>query len=668
MTKTHHLLHLAIGVFICCGHCAQAVINVGLQPYDLFQSRYKQVVILTINTVDSQAGIVQCRVTESLKGQMAVGQPIELHFTGDMSGMVARYAEEGDFKPGQPIVCLAGRTRRTKDLMVYANGFYLGQMTDPEHWELNESSQAMTGVDGQAINTLAGTWNGSTEQLARMVRDIAAGRDFFPRKAYARFAADRLLDDLDKPVTGIGVYDLEGDGDLDIVACSLSGDQIYLQVKPNEFANATDAMGIQSRSRTCSLADMNGDGLTDMLLDQILYMGRFADRRFQFSRAGPLPFKSDKPLKSAQWVELNGDGYPDVLVSLCGGGLRVFQNGMPERQGFNETTRAMGLDRDDCGAGQDGYVTVGDWNGDGRCDLFYAAGRGFLMKQTAQGQFQAIPHSVAFTFNSGPLGRPGQTGAGAFLPLFQPETMDLVVPLEDGWLIVANQQGLPVDVTEWGNEISEGSQAHLATIGADLNLDGYWDFYTISNSDNGHNRFIVNRGYGSFMLASVHKHFESMFNGPAHQRGGQAVACGDLNDDGAPDLVLGNAQGQIVIISNDTRATRNPIEHPPHEIAILEQVRLFKVRVLGSKGVTQAAVRLYTEDGRLVARCDIGLVGGSGSCGPQEALFALRACDTPHRVQVRYADGLERTVDLPKTVEPYTTLNVDRGEGGNDVW
>jgi hypothetical protein len=666
MTIKRTLFTLA--VLACWSHSAHAVINVGLQPYDLFQTRYKHVVILTINTVEAEAGLVHCEVTESLKGKIEAGQKIQLSFVGDMKQMVALYDEQGDFKPGKSIVCLAGRTRRTKDLMIYANGFYLGQMTDTAHWTLNKSGQAMTGVDGQAINTLAGTWNGSTEQLVRMVRDIAAGRDFFPRKAYARFAPDRLLDDLDKPVTGLGVYDIEGDGDLDIVACSQAGDRIYLQVKPNEFANATQAMGIRSRSRTCALADMNGDGLTDMLLDGTLYQGLFAHKKFQFVKGAPLPVNSSASLKSAQWVELNGDGYPDVLMSLAGGGLRTFQNKMPESQGFVESTQKMGLDKAPCGAGLDGLVTVGDWNGDGRCDLFYAAGPGFLLQQTVQGTFEAIPHSVDFAFGSGAQGKPGLTGAGAFLPLFRPDVMDLVVPLEEGWLIIANHAGRPVDVTEWGNEISEGSQAHLAALGADLNLDGYVDFYTISNTDNGHNRFIVNRGYGSFMLASVHKHFETMFSGPAHQRGGQAVATGDLNGDGAPDLVLGNAQGQIVIIQNDTLATRTPIAHPPVEIEAMEKVRLFKVRVLGSRGVTQAWVRLLASDGRVLAHGDIGLQGGTGSCGPQEVLFALRDCDTPLSVQVRFSDGFKQAVDLPETLESYTTVNVIRKGEGDDAW
>ncbi len=96
MIKKHALVSLTIAVLVCWGHCAHAVINVGLQPYDLFQSRYKQVVILTIDTVKPQAGLVHCKVTESLKGKIGVGQKIQLSFVGDMRQMVGQYDEQGD--------------------------------------------------------------------------------------------------------------------------------------------------------------------------------------------------------------------------------------------------------------------------------------------------------------------------------------------------------------------------------------------------------------------------------------------------------------------------------------------------------------------------------------------------------------------------------------------
>ena len=54
--------------------------------------------------------------------------------------------------------------------------------------------------------------------------------------------------------------------------------------------------------------------------------------------------------------------------------------------------------------------------------------------------------------------------------------------LESGWRLIENRDGSPVDVTEYGNEISEGSYLHLATIAEDFNLDGHVDFYTVSRA------------------------------------------------------------------------------------------------------------------------------------------------------------------------------------------
>ena len=79
------------------------------------------------------------------------------------------------------------------------------------------------------------------------MEDLAAGRDFFPHKAYARFQSDVALDKLAGPVTGLGVYDLEGDGDEDIIACSPTGVRIYLQGDPMQFADATKSLGHRAR-------------------------------------------------------------------------------------------------------------------------------------------------------------------------------------------------------------------------------------------------------------------------------------------------------------------------------------------------------------------------------------------------------------------------------------
>ncbi|MEM7791280.1 MAG: VCBS repeat-containing protein, partial [Verrucomicrobiota bacterium] len=417
-----------------------------------------------------------------------------------------------------------------------------------------------------------------------------------------------------------------------------------------------------------ALADFDGDGLNDLLAGTTLYQGQFEDNRFYFVKTELLPERSASKLKTATFCDINGDGFPDILASFVDKGIEIYLNPAGQGDAFMDVTQSMGLDRPEAGAGSDAYVTPGDWNGDGLMDLFLAAGDGYLLIQDQDGRFTPKPHEIEFKFTVGADNETGITGAGVFMPIVQSEALDLVVPMEESWLVIANNDGLPEDITRWGNEISEGSNDHLSTIGADLNLDGYMDLFTVSRAPNGHNRFIINRGYGSFMLAPVHRHYEYVFRGPSSERGGLSSAVGDLNDDGAPDLVVGNIHGDITLIINDTLQARSPIEFPPREIKILEGTHLLQVRVLGTKGVTNARLRLIDKAGVVVARRDLGSNVAGGSFGPNRVSFAVRRPDVL-TLEVRYSDGLIQQKEVDLTEDQYVSINIDRGEDlSQGVW
>ena len=149
---------------------ALAVINAGLQPADLYHTRYTTVCILDILAVDPDAGTATCKISRSLKGKLIEDSEVTLNFTGSMKSAAVAAMDEGDIVAGDKAVAFAGRRRGPKDLMLYANGFYLGETSEPGAWSLDKSGEAMVGLDGAAISTLAGTWNGSSSTTRRTGR------------------------------------------------------------------------------------------------------------------------------------------------------------------------------------------------------------------------------------------------------------------------------------------------------------------------------------------------------------------------------------------------------------------------------------------------------------------------------------------------------------------
>jgi len=638
---------------------ALALINPTLQPGDLL-ARYNSVVTGRIDAVNVKGRTLTVAITKVYKGKFAP-KKVTIVADGDMKDFFGELADDKTFATGKKIVAFIGKRRRRHetDLLVYWGSFGLGKLAakdKPERWLWSEEDAQAVGVDNEAVPSLSGTWNGSTEELIRLLDDTAAGSAFFPRRAYATFKPDILLDKLPKGVGGVAMYDIDRDGRLDVYACSEAGDRAYLQLKPLQFVDATGHLKLKGvSSASCSLADVNGDGKADLLAGGRILLGGPEG----FAPSKLLPTDVCKGLKVAAFVELNGDGWPDVLVSKNGKGLQAWLNPGSKGGRFVDATEAMGLNDKKCGSGKTGFFCPGDWNNDGRSDLFYAAGDGFLLVQDSKGVFTPTAHNIPFDFTSGENAEVGLTGAGCFLPMLGRERPDLIVPIESGWHVVENRNGTPVDVTKYGNEISEGSYLHLASVASDLNVDGNVDFYTLSRSANGHNRFIINRGYGSFMLASVHKSSEHMFRGPTHQLGGSGVAVGDVNGDGAPDLLIGNRHGQIVLIVNDTLSLRKPVDHPTEDIKRLLGVRRLSVRVVGRRGVVGARVMLRDAAGRCVGRRDIGSNVATGCCGPDEAVIAVRRAGK-YALSVRFSDGktVTKSVDLTKIL--HAKLTIDR--------
>ena len=557
------------------------VINPMLQPSHL-SDRYLNVLSCRVTSVDNRTLKAVLKVEGVSKGNFA---PKELALTaGDKNVAEAILS----LRKEQTIVAYAGKERRRheKDILYYVGGglWYTATMTDaPGKWTI--LANADKGKDPSSSEIMFGTFNGKVESLWEMMRDTARGVAYYPAVPITRFSAKNIAS-FDKPVRGVAIYDVNADGKCDLFACSAEGNRLFIQDAKGAFVDRTEAFGLKATaSAACSFADVDADGDADVLLDGILY--RQANGKF--TRSGDVP--AEGKCLSAAFVEYNGDGYPDVVVSRREAGLALYVNPGKAGGAFADKTKAAGLTDEKNGQGQTGYFEACDWDVDGRTDLIYVTGPGLLLWQNAEGVFESSDITDRDDGFNG--------GTAAFGTVARPGRPSVYIVGGDRKNLVCDDGGDMLDVPGAGNEIQDPVSGLLMALAEDLNADGTVDLYAASRLSGIASFYVANRGYASFMIPEKYRGGKivppSVYNRPAW-----GLAAGDVNGDGAMDVLVGGLGGKLLLLVNETLTDRpkKADVSTTHDVRKQIQTRIVTVRPAAGKGLLGCRLTLVDAKGK----------------------------------------------------------------------
>jgi hypothetical protein len=344
---------------------------------------------------------------------------------------------------------------------------------------------------------------------------------------------------------GVAIGDVNNDGRPDVLLTEYGRTRLFLNLGGGKFQDVSEAAGIRNPVWGTSAAffDFDRDGWLDLVVVNYVDYDPswdctspagvkdfcapkvFADTATKlFRNLGPQPGGSVRfedvsvqsgigratgPGLGVTIFDVDGDGWPDLFVANDGKPNRLWMN---QRNGtFRDEAVSRGVAYTQMGQAYAGMgIALGDYDNDGLLDLFVThltSETNTLWKQGPRGLF------TDQTAASGLLGAASRgTGFGTLMADFD----------HNGFLDIAVANG----------RVQRGGKA------TGTGLPSFWESYAERN------RIFSNTG-GTFADVSS---TADPFSGPFNVARG--LICGDVDNDGAPDLLVTTVGGRARLYRN----------------------------------------------------------------------------------------------------------------------